>query len=192
MNIKHLYLLLVAIICQAYFTACNFESNATKSKNLCTKGLAEYDAKDYKQSLADYTKAIALDSTNGTAFEGKGSAEYYLGKYDTAIWDEFTAKRLDPELKNVNSWIGQIKIKQGDYNGAIEYYNKSIESGNPEGLDYEGRGAAEYHLADYDKAMQDETKAIQMDTKLENAYYWRGLIKNAMGDYKGSIEDHLK
>jgi tetratricopeptide (TPR) repeat protein len=181
--------LAAVLISAAFFCSC--ESNTSKSKKICDGALSEYMAKDYKQALADYKKAVKLDSTNGNAFEGKGSAEYHLNNYDTALQDEFTALRLTPALKNVRNWIGLIKLEMGDFRGSIEYYNRSIERGGDVEKDYEGRGAAEYHLGDYDKAMQDETRAIQSDSTMENAYYWRAQIKEAMGDYKGAIDDHL-
>jgi tetratricopeptide (TPR) repeat protein len=189
MNIIPMSILSTVLLSAVLFTSC--ESNAAKSKKINDKAEAENEAKDYKKSLADYKMAIALDSTNGTAFEGKGSVEYQLNNYDTALMDEFTALRLTPSLKNVYNWIGVIKLKLGDYRGSIEYYNKSIEIGG-DANDYVGRGAAEYHLGDYDKAIQDETKGIQLDDKVENGYYWRALIKEVMGDYNGSIDDHTK
>ncbi len=190
MNKNNIFLAGMALISISVFSGC--ESNSEKSKKLCGVALSEFDAKNYKQSLADYKKAIALDGTNGNAYEGKGSDEYHMDMDDSALADEFTALRLTPELKNVKSWIGLIKLDLGDYSGSIEYYNKSIELGGDLSKDYEGRGAAEYHLADFDKAMQDETKAIQLDPNTENAYYWRAQIKESMGDYKGSIDDHLE
>jgi len=193
MNIKSIYTVGAAFCCLTIFSGCDFESNKTKSDKLCDRALVEFKVKNYKVSLADYRKAAELDSTNGRAFEGMGSNQYHLKKYDSALSNEFKAQRLNPELKNVNNWIGLIKSELGDYQGSIEYYNKSIEQGGEDiAKDYVGRGADFYDLGDYDKAMQDETKAIQMDADIENGYYWRALIKERMGDYKGSIEDHLK
>jgi len=191
MNNKLVLMISATLLSCSIISACNFDGDAAKSNKMCVKAEAEFEAKEYQQSLADYKKAIALDTTNGNAYEGKGSNEFHLNKYDSALADEFTALRLDPNLKNVRNWIGLIKLEMGDYRGAIEYYNKSIELGG-DAKDYVGRGAAEYHLADYDKAMQDETKALQIDPKVENVYYWRALIKEVIGDYNGSIDDHKK
>ena len=192
MNTKYAYVTGAVLISLTVLSSCDFESKAKKSKKFCEVGYTEFEAKDYTQSLADYNKAIALDSTNGNAFEGKGSDEYHLNHNEAALNDELTALRLNPELKNVRSWIGLIKSEMGDYRGSIEYYNKSIELGGDLGKDYEGRGADEYYLGDFDKAMQDETKAIQIDPEAENAYYWRAMTKENLGDYKGALEDHKK
>ncbi len=188
MNYKHIPIAGMALLSVVVFSGC--ESNADKSNKLCITALDEYNAKNYKQSLDDYKKAIALDGSNGNAYEGKGSDEYNLNMKDSALADEFTALKLTPDLKNVRNWIGLIKLETGDYRGSLEYYNKSIEMGGS-AKDYVGRGAAEYHLGDYDKAMQDETKALQMDPDIENVYYWRAQIKEAMGDFKGAIDDHM-
>ena len=175
------------------FTACDLTNHKSECEEYISKAHTEFLAEQYKLSLADYAKACELDSTYGQAFEGKGAAEENLNDYANALKDEFTALRLNPELKNVRSWIGLIKRKMGDYRGSIKYYNKSIELGGSDlAFDYEGRGAAEYDLGENDLAMQDETKAIKMDPDVKNAYYWRGLIKGELKDYDGSLEDHFK
>src|ERR1035438_2764909 len=114
MSNKWYYVMGVSLISLSVFSSCDFESKKVKSNKLCIKALSEYEAKDYKQSLADYKMAITLDSTNGNAFEGKGSNEYHLKNNDSALRDEYTALRLSPDMKNVRNWIGLVKLDMGD------------------------------------------------------------------------------
>ncbi len=192
MSTKYVHVTAAILISLTIFSSCDFRSKATKSNKFCETAHLEFVAKDYKNALVDYRMAASIDTTNGLAFEGKGSAEYQLDVDDSALRDEMTALRLNPDLKKVRNWIATIKSDMQDYRGAIQYFNKSLEVGNNLVKDYEGRGEAYYYLNDYDRAMKDETKAIQLDSATEEGYYWRARIKTGLGDYKGAIDDHLK
>jgi tetratricopeptide (TPR) repeat protein len=177
-------ILAVGIIC----ASCNHRG---ESEEFCRKGYSELTSKQFKASLEDYNKAIAADSSYGMGWEGRGASEYYLDDYKNAIKDEFRAFTLDSNLKNVRNWIGNVKRELGDYKGSIEYYNRSIARGGENDLAraYEGRGATEYYLNDYTKAMEDINKSISLDNTLEYANYWKGMIERSTGDYKASKED---
>jgi lipoprotein NlpI len=58
--------------------------------------------------------------------------------------------------------------------------------------DYLNRGNAKYNMADYEGAIADCSKAIQLDPKLASAYITRGAAKRHKGDYDGAIADYDK
>ena len=60
---------------------------------------------------------------------------------------------------------------------AEEYYIKGVEKA--------GNG-------DYEGAITDWTKAIEIDPKYVNAYYNRGISKYKLGDMNGACEDWRK
>ena len=54
---------------------------------------------------------------------------------------------------------------------------------------YFNRGQAKFSLNNYSGAIADQTKAVEMNPKYSNAYYFRGLIKGMVKDDDGSCSD---
>ena len=61
-----------------------------------------------------------------------------------------------------------------------------------ETLAYNNRGNAKSDLQDYQGAIADYTKAIEINPQLAPAYYNRGLAKYDLKDYQGAIADYSK
>ena len=59
-------------------------------------------------------------------------------------------------------------------------------------LGYFYRGYAKNNLKDYQGAIIDYTKAIQLDRDYANAYFNRGIAKKNLKDYEGAIIDYTK
>jgi len=62
-------------------------------------------------------------------------------------------------------------------NSAEEYYDSGVEK-----LD----------SGDFQGAIKDFNKAIEINPKYANAYYDRGLAKAKLGDYRGALKDYNK
>ena len=60
---------------------------------------------------------------------------------------------------------------------AAEYYNK---------------GLADWHKGDYDSAIANCTKAIELDPKYAEAWYQRGVTRSVKADTEGAIADFSK
>lgn len=71
---------------------------------------------------------------------------------------------------------GIFNFKNGDYQNAIENINKSIELKKDWAIPYFYRAAAYHAMGEYDEAMLDYTKSIQLDEKMIDAYYNRAKI----------------
>jgi len=119
------------------------------------KGLIWYNKAYYKKAIENYTKAIKINADFADAYYNRGLAWVALkgkGKdYDNAIADYTKAIKLKP-----------------DY--ADTYYN---DRGNA----WKAKGKYKEAINDYKEAINDFTKAIQKNSKFENAYYNRGLVK---------------
>jgi len=57
---------------------------------------------------------------------------------------------------------------------------------------YFDRGNSKYDLQDYRGAIQDYSKAIELDPSNADAYYNRGNAKRKLQDYRGAIQDYSK
>ena len=89
---------------------------------------------------------------------------------------------------------GIVDIKNGKYKNAIENIDKSIELKNDWEISYFYRGVANQALGNYDEAMLDYTKSIQINPKMTDAYYNKAYIALSRKDIeapniKKAIED---
>ena len=71
---------------------------------------------------------------------------------------------------------GIYDIQDGKFKSAIENINKSLELKNDWEIPYFYRAVAYQALEDFDEAMLDYTKAIQLNDKMTDAYYNRAKI----------------
>ena len=58
--------------------------------------------------------------------------------------------------------------------------------------DYYNRGKAKAKLEDYVGAIQDYSKAIELEPEDEKGYYGRGIAKANLEDYRGAVQDYNK
>ena len=80
----------------------------------------------------------------------------------------------------------------GEYEKAIECFDKAIEL-NPNYADaYYDRGLTYYQLKRYEKAIEDYNKAIELNLSDAEAYYDRGLTYHKLKRYERAIEDYTK
>ena len=83
---------------------------------------------------------------------------------------------------------GFIFQKRKYYQEAIEYYTESIKL-RPWAGAYNNRGMVYYRLDDYDSAIEDLTKAIELDGKLSEAYNNRGTVYRKEREFDLAIND---
>ncbi|MCK9219425.1 MAG: tetratricopeptide repeat protein [Bacteroidales bacterium] len=93
------------------------------------------------------------------------------------------------EVKAANFMVeGSKKGKNGDYEGAVVDFTKSLDlSQKPD--TYIKRGYAYQMLGNYEFAIQDETEAIKLFSAAIQAYFVRGVCRFETNDYQGAKED---
>ncbi|MDY6899544.1 MAG: tetratricopeptide repeat protein [Cyanobacteriota bacterium] len=84
---------------------------------------------------------------------------------------------------------GLEKVKQKDYTGAIEEFNKALQV-NPEFIvAYYQRGLAYYDLGHATQAVFDFDEVLKRDSYNVEAYYSRGLARLALKNLPGALKD---
>ena len=58
--------------------------------------------------------------------------------------------------------------------------------------EYNNQALVKYKARDYNGALIDFNKAIELDAKNEKAWHNRGLVKFSIKNYEGAIKDHSK
>ncbi len=84
-------------------------------------------------------------------------------------------------------------INNGRFNSAVDNINKSLELKNDWAIPYFYRAVAYDALEEFNEAMLDYTKAIQLDDKMTDAYYNRARITLSRKDIDNpKIENAVK
>ena len=184
----------------------------------CNSGIKKLKAQDYQGAVNDFTKAIELNPKNSHAYYNRAICENRLYNYKAAIDDFDKAAQLDPKnawaIKNgdiARRYLARaggtpqdfnsspndaemyaksalIKEKIADYQGAIKDYDLAIAL-NPKAGYYFGRGDARYNLKLYADAVEDFTKAIELDSKYAKAYLNRGSAQYNLSNKTAACAD---
>ncbi|KAL3849115.1 hypothetical protein ACJIZ3_010997 [Penstemon smallii] len=80
-------------------------------------------------------------------------------------------------------------FKAHKYSQAIDLYTQAIGVSNDNAVYWANRAFAHTKLEEYGSAIQDATKAIEIDPKYSKGYYRRGAAYLAMGKFKDALKD---
>ncbi|MDR0588719.1 MAG: tetratricopeptide repeat protein [Burkholderiales bacterium] len=148
----------------------------------------------YPLAVEDFNKVVALCSVSSDAYIYRGKMYLWNKRYDKALADVNHAIELDP--KNIIAYVvrSNIHIHTKDYQLAIEDYNKvidlySIFSPFEKWEVYRDRGIVFYRLGEFDHALADFNKVLELDPKNKIVYFNRGLVYYKQGDYDRAIAD---
>ncbi|CAF1231209.1 unnamed protein product [Adineta steineri] len=98
---------------------------------------------------------------------------------------------LAMELKNE----GNIKYREHKFDEAIDYYTKAIETCPSESLEelsqfYQNRAATWESLKNYDKVIEDCSKAIELNAKYIKCIQRRARAAETIGNFELALEDY--
>jgi tetratricopeptide (TPR) repeat protein len=174
------------------------------------RGFAYFKKRDYSRAIADFDRAIELDSTLAVAYYDRGMA--HLQKrdidYDRGIADLETALRLEPQFPNLRRHLerallarnrqeeeyissGITHIQSGNYDKAIAAFDRAIRL-NPDDspVTYLHRGDAYAAKGDNDNAFVDFDQALWQNPFSIDAYVRRGDMYVARGRYDKAVADY--
>lgn len=142
----------------------------------------------YPDAVVHFTRALSIYKQLPNAYLERGNANRVLGEMDAALADFQAAADLNPVLPEAHSGIAMIYIERHDTARALEHLNKSIslhptvEAFYQRGQILESQGQHEKAIADYDRAIAEETDSPYM-------YRARALARANLGDQEGAHAD---
>lgn len=155
------------------------DSNSTEL--LLNKAIVLYTqlGRPYEASML-FEKVIRLDSINGLAYYYQGSFFMeHLQEYKRAITSYTKSIKLETITKNVAysyCMRGYSKSMVNDFSGAIEDISMAIEL-DPTPVVYNGRGLVYTEMDSNQKAFDDFSAAIDLDSTFSDGYLNRGVVK---------------
>ncbi|KAK9052579.1 hypothetical protein SSX86_029208 [Deinandra increscens subsp. villosa] len=80
-------------------------------------------------------------------------------------------------------------FKGNKFSQAIDLYTKAIEINGENAVYWANRAFSHAKLEEYGSAIQDASKAVEIDPKYSKGYYRRGAAYLAMGKFKEALKD---
>jgi tetratricopeptide (TPR) repeat protein len=104
-----------------------------------------------------------------------------------SLWSDVIEKNPSVTVAFYNR--GVAKYNLGDYQEAIDDYDKAVELNPYYAEAYNNRGESKEKLMDYQGAVKDFDKAIGADSDFVDAYLNRARLKAQLKDYRGALTD---
>lgn len=156
------------------------------------------DTRQNARLLLQYTEAYAdLTKLQQIAKELLQSSKTNLEKHPLLKSASDILERVahDPsfspkQLEHIYRNRGNAYYYLGEYQQALDDYDRVIEL-NPTGASaYPNRGLAHFALKEYQKAIADYTRAIKLNPTYARAYNERGLVYEQLKEYQQALADY--
>jgi len=160
------------------------------------RGWTFYKMQDYPSALADFSKAIATNPKNSSAYFRRGVVYAAQEKWQLALDNYDASFKLNPDEVETYYNRGRAYQMLGSYDKAVGEYTTYIGM-NSAKLDYaadgyRGRGTVYNLQGKYDMAVADLTKAIQFDPKKAGSYTERAKAYRKLGKTAEAAADEAK
>jgi len=152
--------------------------------------MANYELKNYKEALSDYSKALEYKSDDQAIYNNRGITKAAMEDLDGAIADYTKAIELDPTIANTFLNRSSAKQMKNDLDGAIKDCDAAIKIRPHFASAYLMRGIAKFEKEDYASALKDYDLCIRLDPKMAQAFVNRGIVKHKLEDAQGAIPDY--
>ncbi len=151
-------------------------------------GNVHFKKGEYDRAIADYNRALDINSRHTDAYYHRGYIYHLKGEYDKALSDYNHAIEINAKYSQVYHNRGNIYLTKGKYDLVIEDCNKALEI-NPMAETFYTRGVAYGNKGRYELAIADYSKAIEMNSEYVDAYNNRGLTYVWMRKYDLATAD---
>lgn len=146
-------------------------------------GVVKEKQQAYKEAMLYYNKALALDSTYKVAQDNKAALSKIMSEYAPAAGFEMSAKDYFER--------GYKLISTGDYQGAVNYYDKALQLDRNYKNAYDYRAYAKMALGKLQDALDDLNKSADLSNSAWT-YNQRGLVKFKMNFFDEALTDFDK
>lgn len=125
--------------------------------------------------LSDINKAIELNPKYTEAYRTRAYIYEYMGEYDKIITDYKKIIELEPTYENYDYYIRYLNTYiEGGAQKALKVIETVFGLFPASGELYQLRGGVYYHLQDYDNAIANYKKAIELNPHNDS---WRRILK---------------
>ena len=171
----------------ASFTSA-IELNSLTHHPYLNRGMCYLNKGRLDNAIADFTEVISKSPKNLNAYYYRArSYENYLGEniprftaISNAISDYQMVLQIDPQQHDVNKHLALFSFKKRRYSSAAKAFSDLIKH-HPQNADYYNyRGVCYQRDGEYDKALADYEKTLEINPKYEHA---TRNMKNTYSEY---------
>ncbi|BBM86348.1 serine/threonine-protein kinase [Candidatus Uabimicrobium amorphum] len=174
------------------FSEMSTTENARKlSKKYNQQGYKYYEEGKYDLAIKTYSKAIAKDPENATAYMNRGFLHKKRGMKNEALQDYNKAASLKPNSSIYNN-IGSLYYSLELFDLALQNYNKANQLDPRNYKVYNNRGSLYYAQGKYDLALKDYYQVVRIKPKDSNVYNSIGNIHYEKGEYDLAYVEYQK
>lgn len=162
------------------------------------RGVSYCMKEDYQRAVEDLTKAIELDPNFILSYAERGFNRIRTGDYDGAISDYNWAIKHD-DLNKARAYcnLGDAYRRKGDFDSGLKECNKAIALRPIFYYPYKIRGCIYYDRKEYEKAIEDFTKAVDgrndgIEYEAAAVYDLRGKCYRVIGEEDRANSDFAK
>lgn len=142
--------------------------------------LAYLDLGRLDEAAMEAQMAVQLNDQSAEAHRSLGQAYFRKEQWSQALSEFEKAAQLEPNLWLRQHELGSARRRAEAYVEAIIAYQKAIEL-RPHAQSYAGLGACYYELGQYEQAIPNLQKAIELDPGLGEAYATMGQVYVRLG-----------
>jgi regulator of sirC expression with transglutaminase-like and TPR domain len=126
------------------------------------RGYRLYRKGRLNDAVAQYSKAIEMDSKNPEAFYWRGRAWFRMEQYDQAMNDFKRAIALRSGYAEAWDNLAWLYLRRKEYPQAVACLTRSIDLNSNNGWAYHTRGRCYFQMGLLDQALKDASKACQL------------------------------
>ena len=156
------------------------------------RGLVYYKAGQFDRAVADFQKAVTLQSSYIDAYSNLGMALFKIGRFDEAIETFDAALALDPANYKAYNNRALVLGAMGKFDKAVEDYNRVIALKPTSPQAYYNLGALHAQNGFFDQAIKYFTQSITVDPEYADAYNNRGNLYWKLGRNDLALADFQK
>jgi tetratricopeptide (TPR) repeat protein len=147
--------------------------------------------KEARLAIEYYNRYISNGPKDALALTERGEAKFQMKDFKGCIADENAAIEIDSTAEAPFAIRGFAKVKLKKYNDAITDLNTSLRL-KPNKNAYTWRGMAWWFTRQYERSIDDYTKALAFDPQNADLYLYRGLSYNSAGKKAEACTDLKK
>ena len=151
----------------------------------------ELEKSNYDGALRKVDNALALSPGNVRILEKRINIYYQMNEIKEASKYVNEAILEFPSESGLYYLSGLINISRKKYYKAINDFNKALELEKPVELFkiYLNRAVANTNLQEYELAIEDLTKSIELNSTNPSTYHSRGMVYYELKDYNLAVDD---
>lgn len=163
------FLVLIFIV---FIISCN-----QNKEEITEKGLELLEDEKYQEAIDQFNKLIEIDENDTNAYYHRGMSYFYQNLSHRAILDFDKVITLNKNAINSYYFKGICNADLKKYIEAIQDLSVYIENIQDNKFAYFYRAASYVEINEYENALIDYFKVIELDSSYAEAYYMIGQIK---------------